>query len=116
MKRQIDLHGFHPYDDDLLETIEKALRETYEAEAETLTIIHGHGHNRERPFNPFVNTNTGFLGVTVRGILRNNKDLRRYMLVKIDVSHDGSTTVRIRRGRTQKAAELVSRLQRAEGA
>jgi Smr domain len=94
--REIDLHGFHPYDDDLHPTIEKALREAYETEAETLTIIHGHGHNRYRPFNPFVNSNTGFLGVTVRSFLRNNLDLRRWMLAKLDVSHDGSTTVRIR--------------------
>jgi hypothetical protein len=66
--REIDLHGFHPYDDDLHPTIEKALREAYEAEAPTLTIVHGHGHNRTRPIwqrAPFVNSNTGFLGVTV---------------------------------------------------
>jgi hypothetical protein len=45
-----------------------------------------------------MHTNTGFLGVTVRGILRASlrNNLRRYMLAKIDVSHNGSTTVRIR--------------------
>jgi hypothetical protein len=96
--KSIDLHGFHPYDKDLFPTIEEALREAYEEGAETLCIIHGHGLHRERLFNPFVNTNTGFLGATVRGILRASvrNNLRRYMLAKIDVSHNGSTTVRIR--------------------
>lgn len=92
----VDLHGFHPRDDDLPETIRNAVRQAHEAGASTLRLIHGHGHNRFRPFTPFVNTNTGYLGVTVRSFLRNERDLRRWMLAKIDVSHEGSTTVRIR--------------------
>ena len=92
---EIDLHGCHPHDDDLFEMIESAIRRAWEDEAETLCIIHGHGHWRGGP-RPFANTNTGYLGITVRSFLRDNISLRPWMFAKIDVSHDGSTTVRIR--------------------
>jgi hypothetical protein len=94
--QEIDLHGFHPHDDNLFETIENALQEAFEKEAHTLTIIHGHGFNRPNAFRPFANTNTGYLGLTVRGILRQCPQLRQWMLARIDVRHNGSTTVRIR--------------------
>lgn len=96
MQHSVDLHGYHPHDADLYDAIEGALRKAYDAGAESLLVIHGHGHNRDRERRIFANSNTGWLGLTVRGILRHQRDLRRYMMAKIDVSHDGSTTVRIR--------------------
>ena len=94
---EIDLHGRHPHDDDLHEVISGAIRNAHEQGAARLTLIHGHGHNRPSHGRAaFVNTNTGWLGQTVRSYLRNDSDLRQWMLAKIDVSHDGSTTVRLR--------------------
>ena len=94
---QIDLHGFHPYDENLSDAITNGVRRACERGLPTLTIIHGHGHNRESNSKSFVNSNTGFLGQTVRSLLRRDSDLRQWMFAKIDCSHDGSTTVRLRR-------------------
>jgi DNA-nicking Smr family endonuclease len=94
---EIDLHGFHPHDDDLYPTIVNGLRQAYEAGLSHLTIIHGHGFNRASSIRTFVNSNTGFLGQTVRQMLRANCELRKWMLVKFDCSHEGSTTVRLRK-------------------
>lgn len=95
----IDLHGIHPRDEHLYPTIEDALCQAYDAGLSRLTIIHGHGFNRRGYVRAFVNSNTGYLGQIVREMLRYNPDLRQWMLAKFDCSHDGSTTVRIRRGR-----------------
>jgi phage-related minor tail protein len=68
--------------------------------AETLCLIDGHGKNRVGiGRRPFANSNTGWLGMTVRSRLRHAPSLRPWMYAKIDCSHDGSTTVRIRRRR-----------------
>lgn len=93
---KIDLHGFHPSDETLYPTIASAIKQAYESGLDELTIIHGHGFNRANSVNAFVNSNTGFLGRTVRGLLRDNHELRPWMLVKFDCSDIGSTTVRIR--------------------
>ena len=93
---KIDLHGFHPHDDDLYQTIEDAVREARGAKLRELTIVHGHGHNRVSYGRQFVNSNTGWLGQTVRGVLRHRPELREWMFAKFDCSHDGSTTVRLR--------------------
>ena len=92
---EADLHGFHPYDDDLYDTIKEAIIETYDAGLARLRIIHGHGFDREHYFRSFVNSNTGFLGQTVRRYLR-KKELRQWMFAKFDCSHEGSTVVRLR--------------------
>jgi hypothetical protein len=91
------LHDLHPRDAAVRSSIEQALEEAFNVGAATLTIIHGHGKRHSGWRAPFANTNTGYLGLTVRGILRHRGDLRRYMLAKIDVRHDGSTTVTIRK-------------------
>ena len=62
---EIDLHGFHPFDDDLKDTIRNSVRQAHETGLDTLIIIHGHGHNRESIGSRFVNSNTGWLGRTV---------------------------------------------------
>ena len=94
---QIDLHGFHPYDEQLPDAIADGVRQAYEKEFPTLTIIHGHGFNREGYSSSFVNSNTGWLGQTVRRILRQNSDLRQWMFAKIDCSDIGKSMVRLRR-------------------
>ena len=95
---QIDLHGYHPRDDDLYEAIKTSLQKAHDAGLSKLRIIHGHGLNRSSNYHicRFVNSNTGYLGQTVRGILR-VKELRPWMLAKFDCSHDGSTIVRLRK-------------------
>ena len=94
---QIDLHGFHPYDEQLADTIIDGVRQAYEKRLPTLTIIHGHGFNRASFSWRLVNSNTGWLGQTVRRFLRQPSELRQWMFAKIDCSHNGSTTVRLRR-------------------
>ncbi|MCH7752629.1 MAG: Smr/MutS family protein [Planctomycetes bacterium] len=97
LNSKVDLHGFYPWEADLLETIESKLCDAWEAETETVEFIHGHGFGRDNFRSLFANTNTGRLGLCVRSHLRNTGSLRRYMLAKIDVSDCGTTTVRIRR-------------------
>jgi hypothetical protein len=53
------------------------------------------GRERGNPA-PFANTNTGWLGLTVRGILRRDKDLRKWAYAKIDVTAPGYTVVRLK--------------------
>jgi len=93
---EIDLHGFHPHDDDLTDAIDAGLRGAHERHLPTLTIIHGHGHNRPSFGSAFVNSNTGWLGRSVRNYVRHSAHLREWMFAKFDCKHDGSTTVRIR--------------------
>ncbi len=95
---QIDLHGLHPVRDaDQIERdIGAALRAAFDASASALVIVHGHGYNRAGWRPSFVNSNTGYLGQTVRRMLRNNADWRAWMLAKFSCAHDGSTTVFIR--------------------
>ena len=95
---QIDLHGFHPHDEDLYDAIIDGVRQAYEKGLPNLTIIHGHGLNRASYSPSFVNSNTGWLGRTVRRFLRQASELRQWMFAKIDCSHDGSTMVWMRKG------------------
>ena len=95
---EIDIHGSHPCDDDLNDKIRTSVRQAHERGLDTLRIIHGHGHNRESIGSRFVNSNTGWLGRTARTFLRQPSELRQWMFAKIDCSHDGSTTVRLRKG------------------
>ena len=95
---KIDLHGLHPMRDaDQIERIiEGALREAFDAGEKALIIVHGHGQNRAGWRPEFVNSNTGYLGRTVRGMLRHRTEWRTWMLAKFSCGHDGSTTVSIR--------------------
>ena len=94
---EIDLHGFHPTDDNLYPAIRDAIRAAHAQGAAEVRFIHGHGFNRSSHVSRFVNSNTGYLGQTVRGELRSNPELRMWMLAKIDCSDIGATTVRLRR-------------------
>jgi hypothetical protein len=89
---EVDLHGYHPDDIDLT----KVIKQAWEMGAERLLLIHGHGRNRG--ISPgFVNTNTGYFGLRVRGELRGNDKLRRWIKhTTIDCGHDGSTTIKLK--------------------
>jgi hypothetical protein len=85
---EIDLHGHHP-DDVRGSPLEEVIRQTWETGANSVRLIHGHGHNREKLFNAFVNSDTGYLGQTVRSELRNNKTLRQWIYYStLDCKHD----------------------------
>jgi hypothetical protein len=75
---KIDLHGYHPRtipDDGLLLNL---VRQAWECGENELELIHGHGRNRG--FTPgFVNTNTGYLGLEVRRLLRHHPDMRQWI-------------------------------------
>ena len=98
----VDLHGFHPYDEDLYATIRNAIEKAHAEGKSELTIVHGHGLNRATP-RPFANTNTGWLGMMVRSILRGAPELRKWMYAKFDCSDIGSTTVRIRKTKREES-------------
>jgi len=92
---EIDLHGYHPQtirDGDLLP---KILQQAWEMGEKELIIIHGHGKGKGIP-PQFANTNTGYLGLVIRGLLRHDKRLRQWMYSRIYVSHPGATRVRLR--------------------
>jgi hypothetical protein len=92
---EFDLHGFHPRDIDgcLLARIS---HQAWEMGVGRLVLIHGHGRNRG--LTPgFVNTNTGYLGLTVRRALRSGPDIRQWLFVStVDRGHAGSTKVRVK--------------------
>lgn len=91
---EVDLHGYHPRTVDESGLLAKIIKQAWEMGALELVIIHGHGMWRATR-RPFANTNTGFLGLSVRSYLR-NAGPRGWMFAKIDVHHDGSTTVKIK--------------------
>jgi hypothetical protein len=87
----IDLHGYRPNDlyDGLMR---KVIEQAWETGAKRVRLIHGHGRNR-RISAGFVNTNTGYLGLTVRSSIRADEALRRWIYPStIDRSHEGSTS------------------------
>jgi hypothetical protein len=92
---ELDFHDYHPRTILGSELIETGIRQAWEMGERTLTLIHGHSryHAVRRPF---ANTNTGWLGLTIRHILRHGQSLREFMFAKIDCSHNGSTTIRLR--------------------
>jgi DNA-nicking Smr family endonuclease len=93
--KDIDLHGYHPRSIQGGPIVEDLVRQSWEMGLSELTLIHGHGMNRGSP-RPFANTNTGYLGLTVRHILRYDRSLRQWMYAKFDVSDRGATTIRLR--------------------
>jgi len=89
---QIDLHGYHPDDID----VPDLLKQAWEMGVPELTLIHGHGHSRGLSVG-FVNTNTGYFGLRVRGAIRGNSYLKQWAKIStLDCSHDGSTTVQLK--------------------
>ncbi|HEY2535174.1 MAG TPA: hypothetical protein VGJ20_45955, partial [Xanthobacteraceae bacterium] len=75
----------------------KILEQAWQMGAERIRIIHGHGYNRG--LSPgFVNTNTGYFGVTIRRELRNREDLRRWIKrTTLDCSDYGLTAVKLKK-------------------
>lgn len=92
---EIDLHGYHPSTLNKTGLISEVVRQAWEMGEKNLVMIHGHSLWRGTR-RPFANTNTGWLGLTVRCILRNSQELRQWMYARIDVSHEGSTRIRLR--------------------
>jgi hypothetical protein len=93
---KIDLHGYHPRtirDDGLLLTL---VQQAWECGADEVEFIHGHGRNRG--LTPgFVNTNTGYLGLEVRRLLRHDLDMRQWIYyTTIARSDPGVTYVRLK--------------------
>ena len=98
----IDLHGFHPDDVD----VEDLLKQAWEMSAAEVTLIHGHGHNRGLSVG-FVNTNTGYFGLRVRGAIRRNSNLKPWVkITTLDCSHDGSTSVKLRENLNPTRAQI----------
>ncbi len=92
---QIDLHGYHPTQVD--EVLELLIQQAWEIGSNEITIIHGHGRARANP-RPFANTNTGYLGLTVRNELRHSPTLRQWIkYTTMCCRHDGSTSVKLKR-------------------
>jgi hypothetical protein len=92
---EINLHGYHPRDicGEYLVTI---IRQAWETGAKGIRLIHGHG--RHRGISPgFVNTNTGYFGLTIRSQLRHDHDLRKWIKhTTFNCSHNGSTFVKLK--------------------
>lgn len=99
---EVDLHGYHP-DDIRLATI---IQQAWEMGAKCIRLIHGHG--RLRGNSPgFVNTNTGRFGLRIRSQLRHDHDLRQWIKhTTLDCTHDGSTTVKLKRNPAPMRAEF----------
>ena len=100
---EIDLHGYHPDEIDVLAIV----RQAWESGASGLRLIHGHGHNRG--ISPgFVNTNTGYFGLRLRSELRHGPGLKPYIVrSSLDCSHDGSTFIRLRPNPAPSRADIV---------
>ena len=89
---KIDLHGYHP-SAIVGPPLAKLIEQAWEMGADRICFIHGHG--RARGLSPgFVNTNTGYFGLSVRRELRSNKDLRRW--IKYTTLDWGATTVKLK--------------------
>ena len=73
---QIDLHGYHPKEIVWNGVLLELIKQTWEIGERELILIHGHGRNRGITLG-FVNTNTGFLGLEIRGALRHDERLRQ---------------------------------------
>jgi hypothetical protein len=91
----IDLHGYHPSTIEGGGILSNVLQQAWEMGRQRVVFIHGHGLKHGSP-RPFANTNTGWLGLTVRTVLRSNVELRKWAYAKIDVSRAGATTMRVK--------------------
>jgi len=93
---EIDLHGYHP--DKIVENgiLNKLVQQVWELGECTLRLIHGHGRNRG--ISPgFVNTNTGYFGLSIRRALRHEGALRQWIFSStLDCGNSGSTSVRLK--------------------
>jgi hypothetical protein len=92
----IDLHGYHPADIVWSGVLDKIVQQAWEMGEQTISLIHGHGRNRG--ITPgFVNTNTGFFGLTIRRALRHDRNLRTWIHhTTLNCSDMGLTAVRLK--------------------
>jgi hypothetical protein len=76
----------------------------------SLRLIHGHGRNRG--ISPgFVNTNTGYLGLTIRRALRHDTNLRQWIKHStLDCRDPGVTEVRLKPNRHPTRTALEENL------
>jgi hypothetical protein len=102
----IDLHGYYPAEIVFNGVLNKIVRQAWETGAKTLLLIHGHGRNRG--ISPgFVNTNTGYFGLTIRRAMRENKSLRRWIYhTTLDCSDMGCTSVNLKRNPSPKRKKI----------
>jgi hypothetical protein len=102
---ELDLHGYHP-DDICGAPLAMICRRAWEVGATEIRLIHGHGRNRG--ISPgFINTNTGYFGLRIRGELRHNVELRQWIkYTTLDCSHEGSTVVKMKRNAAPIKGEL----------
>jgi len=101
-ERAIDLHGMHPHDLEIppwgtAPLLRQMIQEAWEAGCRYVRFIYGHGLGRPSGF-PTPGSNTGYLGITVRrGLRALYPDLKQMMVSRLDVSHEGSTVVKLKR-------------------
>jgi hypothetical protein len=105
---EIDLHGYHPFDIEENDLLTRIVQQAWEMGEQRLVIIHGHGRTRgTRTFSPGSNTNTGYLGVTVRRELRHGKSLRSWIKwTTLDCSDIGVTSVKLKPNPAPTRAQL----------
>ena len=103
---EIDFHGYHP--DDIVHSgiLDKIVEQAWQMGEEILFLIHGHGRNRG--ISPgFVNTNTGYFGLTIRSQLRHSEALRRWIKAStLDCAHPGATSIKLKRNPAPTRAQL----------
>jgi hypothetical protein len=106
---EVDWHGFHPTNVIGNSLVQKIVLQAWEMGVTSLRIIHGHGRNRGRV--PFVNTNTGFLGLTVRKELCCDLSLRPFIKIStLNRSHNGLTTIDLKPNPTPSRTALSADL------
>jgi hypothetical protein len=93
---EIDLHGYHPTEIVDSGVLAELIRQAWEMGESTLTLIHGHGRNRG--ISPgFVNTNTGYFGLSIRHALHHDDALRPWIFPStLDCGNSGSSSVRLK--------------------
>ncbi len=96
----LDLHGFHP---DMIHRgfLFLIVKEVWQRGISELVLIHGHGRDKCSP--GFVNTKTGYFGLSIRKALKgklddDDCDYRPYIKVStLDCSDKGLTSVKMQR-------------------
>src|SRR5580700_6395345 len=93
---EVDLHGFHPSQIVRSGWLHKLVQQAWEMGETSLTLIHGHGRNRG--ISPgFVNTNTGYFGLSIRRALRHDERFRAWIVRStLDCRQMGCTSVRLK--------------------
>ena len=102
----IDLHGYHPREIVWNGVLERIIQQAWEMGETCLYFIHGHGRNRG--ITPgFVNTNTGSFGLQIRGALRHDIGLRKWIHhTTLNCEDMGVTSVRLKVNRTPSRSAL----------